>query len=78
MRIVYLIPTIAFGLIEMILTAYIMNVGLRNVFILVPMLWTWNLIGFGIFLVLTVRGNKPQKDGYMEASNYANLNRIGK
>jgi len=75
-RALALLLLLIFGFIELFLTVYMIAHGFRAAGLLVFILFLWN---FSFCIAMTVyvlsRGGS-QNSGYMEVSNYLNLNKI--
>lgn len=66
------------GFIELLLTVCYMAYGFRALGLPVFIFFLWNLSACVAMTVYVLSKGLPQQGGYMEVSNYLNLNKMGK
>jgi hypothetical protein len=75
-RALALLMLLVFGFIEFALTVYMSFHGFRAAGLPVFILFLWNLSACIALTVYILSKGRPQQSGYMEVSNYLNLNKI--
>lgn len=77
-RVLALLLLVAFTLIEIILGICIYVYGMREVGLAIFIFFLWNMSACLAMFVYLFSGGGSQNDGYIDVSNYLNLNKIAK
>ena len=75
-RALALLLLLIFSCTELLLLIYMIAYGFRAAGLLVFILFLWNLSAIIAMIVYVLSKGRQQQSGYMEVSNYLNLNKI--